>query len=289
MRKALKVLLIALALVFAANAQSRTSMNDLLLPAPADVAAAADGGFEVFKILPRGMFDYERNELSLRGGGAYYSFVNKSHSYNEIPQLELQQDSLSVGFYGANYGLLADLGETSLADLDRADPSVDYLLKYQPKTLEPEAREETDKIFESFKSNVSKFNYFQPAVVGHAYVLRAISFGEADTLVAFKIQRKEADGSFVIFWKPLENFAKPVLVRDSKPAVSNDRAIPRSSELTAKVEKALWEKGFTGVRVTTEGNRLVLSGTVPKGKLPDAVGLALSVNGKPVINHLTEK
>src|SRR5690349_16718769 len=113
MRLTLKILV--LLLVFALSAFGQTAAKDILLPTDADLSEARAQGFEVFKILPREMFDFERNELNVRGGGAFYSFVKKSHSYNEIPQLELEKnDNLSVGFYGANYGFIADLGETPL-------------------------------------------------------------------------------------------------------------------------------------------------------------------------------
>jgi hypothetical protein len=54
----------------------------------------------------------------------------------------------------------------------------------------------------------------RPAIVGHTYLLRAISYGEADTLVAFQIHRRETDKSLIIFWKALESFEKPLLAEN---------------------------------------------------------------------------
>jgi hypothetical protein len=213
MQQMLKVLVFTLALVFVSNGQIPTSMNELLQPSATDFAEAKNQGFEIFKLLPRGMFDYEENELGLRGGGAYYSFVNKSHNYNEIPQIELQKGELSVAFYGANYGFIADLGETPLADVSRKNKSTNYLIKYQPKKLEFEAREEYQKISRGFETGGLKFSKSLGATVGHTYILRAISFDEADALVAFKVHRQDEDGSLTIFWKLLENFEKPLLAR----------------------------------------------------------------------------
>jgi hypothetical protein len=214
MRQVLSILVFALTFVFVINGQNKPSMYEVLQPLSADFAEAQNLGFEVFKILPRGMFDYERNELSLRGGGAYYSFVNKSHSYNEIPQIELQKGYLSVSFYGANYGFIADLGEIPLADIDSKNNYADYLIKYKPKKLEPEAREEYRKLGKGFKISGLKFNQRLAATVGHTYILRAISYDEADTLVAFNVYRQDADGSLTIFWKLVENFEKPLLARN---------------------------------------------------------------------------
>jgi hypothetical protein len=63
------------------------------------------------------------------------------------------------------------------------------------------------------RENIIYKNRF-PVTVGHTYVLRAISYDEADTLVAFKVHRKDTDGSLIIFWKPIKNYEKPLLVRN---------------------------------------------------------------------------
>lgn len=211
MRQTIKIFVFSLFFVFAA--QGQTSLNEILMPSASDYAEAKNQGFEVFKLAPRGMFDYERNELSLRGGGAYYSFVNKSHSYNETPQVELQNDELSVAFYGANYGFIADLGETPLTETGRKNKSTRFLFNYEPKKIETEAREEYQRIGKGFEKEGLKYKQRFAAVVGHTYILRAISYDEADTLVALKVHRRDADGSLTIFWKLLKNFEKPLLAR----------------------------------------------------------------------------
>lgn len=212
MRQTIKILIFMLALVCAASAQ--TPAGNILSPSAAYAAEAKRLGFEVFKILPRGMFDEEKNEMALRGGGAYFSFATKSHDYNEIPQLVLQKNDLSVGFYGANYGFLADLGETPLADISPESKAVDFLFNYKPKQSEAEAREEYRKIGKGLEIDGVQYRQNRPAIVGHTYLLRAISYGEADTLVAFQIHRRETDKSLIIFWKALESFEKPLLAEN---------------------------------------------------------------------------
>ncbi|HSK70175.1 MAG TPA: hypothetical protein VK892_00665, partial [Pyrinomonadaceae bacterium] len=114
-----------------------------------------------------------------------------------------------VGFAGADYGFIADLGETPLADVIRETPGVDFLINYKPSANNHEIRKAAANEINgiSYKSRI-------PAVVGHTYILRAISFGRADVLVAFKINRKDSDGSLIIFWKLIENFEKPLLARN---------------------------------------------------------------------------
>ena len=259
MRLTIRFLIFTLFFVLTANAQSSTTA--VLSLTAADLSEAEAQGVEVFKILPRGMFNYEKNELSLRGGGAYYSFVKKSHDYNETPQIELQQNYLSVAFYGANYGFIADLCKTPLADVSRENKSTDFLFNYTPKKYEPEAREEYRKIGTGFESGGLNYNQRQTAIVGHTYILRAISYDEADTLVAFRIHRKETDGSLIIFWKPIEQFEKPILLYQT------------DEELTAKLLKIYQNEIFKDVKFEVKDNFVTLSGKVPRGKLNDLLQL----------------
>ncbi|MCA1623301.1 MAG: hypothetical protein LC768_07215, partial [Acidobacteria bacterium] len=176
------------------NNQIRALENDVILPDAKDLKAAQREGFDVVRLLPRERYDYKP---TLQGNGSFYSFTNKSHDYQKIAQIGLEQNNLKVGFAGADYGFINDLGEMPLADVTRETAAVSFLVDYKPPTDEPKVRVEQRKSWNyevdgiSYKSNI-------PAVVGHSYVLRAISFDRADILVAFKVQRKDADGSLII-------------------------------------------------------------------------------------------
>lgn len=215
MRSILGIFLAALLFVLPVFGQtaSRADLTDEILSPNQDDLAAADREYlDVFKLLPRGQFDYENNALSIRGGGAYYSFTKKSHSYNDTPQIELQQDDLSVGFNGASYGLMIGLDDCS--PVENAS-RVAALMNYQPRQLEQEARGQYSQLHAGLYFDAQIFRRRLPATVGSSYLLRAISFGEADTLVFFKIHRQDADGGLIIFWKILKEFEKPMLQRDS--------------------------------------------------------------------------
>lgn len=222
MRLFLRIFLVALLLVLPAygqtNSTPRTDLtNKILSPNPDDLSQAEKEGLQVFKILPRGMFDESKNDLSIRGGGAYYSFTKSSHSYNDIPQIELQQDELGVGFYGASYGLIANLENCSLSMAGETAAKITTLLNYQPRQLESEARAEYQTLHRGLEIDGVIFKRRLPAVVGNSYILRAVSFREADTAVIFKIHRRDADGGLIIFWKLLREFEKPILIRTSAP------------------------------------------------------------------------
>jgi hypothetical protein len=61
----------------------------------------------IIRLLPRETYEGNaKRALALRGGGAYYSFVRKTHEYGFGSDIELAQEQLSAGFAGADYGLL---------------------------------------------------------------------------------------------------------------------------------------------------------------------------------------
>lgn len=194
----------------AVRAEAARLERSILQPDKEDIIAAEKENAKVFCLLPREKYDKEF--FMVRGGGAYYSFIKESHSYNDIPQISLEQNQLLVGFYGASYGFLTDLGSIDLAKIDAKHKSVVFLANYRPPLDEPRARIEQTRA-RGFEFESISYKNRLPAIVGNSYVLRAVSYDEADTLVAFKIHRKDTDGSLIIFWRLLENFEKPLLAR----------------------------------------------------------------------------
>ncbi len=190
------------------NDQINKIVEELLQPSPADVKAAESEGVKVFRIMPREI--YARRIIMPQEGGAFYSFTTGSHDYQKTSQILLEGNSLQTGFAGADYGLMADLGNLILLGVGPEIPEVNFLLKYKAPTNILDARVEQQK-----RGNYPVDNFVLrarlPVSVGHSYVLRAISFGRADVLVALKVMRKDTDGSLIIFWKPLAEFEKPEL------------------------------------------------------------------------------
>src|ERR1044072_3447360 len=53
----------------------------------------------VIRVLPRETYDGNgKRRLAINGGGAFYSFVRKTHEYGQGSDILLEQDQLSVGF-----------------------------------------------------------------------------------------------------------------------------------------------------------------------------------------------
>jgi hypothetical protein len=177
----------------------------------------------LIKLLP-----YERaNEslLKIRGGGAYYSFHHISHEYGRGSDIELvrpliimsggavprgvlegRYDSLSVGFAGADYGMMTILGNVPLSEINAKDPRARFLAEYEPPRSDPEARCERRRFVVGERIDGLVYRNRLPVQVGATYLLRSINYDESDVLVAFQVARRDNDGSVIIAWKLLKEF-----------------------------------------------------------------------------------
>jgi hypothetical protein len=253
--KTILAVLFATLLSIAASAQE-TKLPEMLRPDANSLSAAERSGIDVFKLLPRGMFEDksggrdEDNPIGIRGGAAYYSFTNRAHSYNKIPQIEYQQGHLMVGFYGANYGFVRDLGTGSLADLPIGSAVPKFLADYKPPILHDEIREEQRKS-RKYETENGVFEDRVAAAVGHVYALRAISFGEADILVVFQVlQMDSTDGSLTIGWKRVREFDVPKLLHHTDEA------------LRAKVAPLMNDPRYRDITFTAREDVVTLNGSI---------------------------
>lgn len=185
--------------------QIKQLTEEILLPDAKDIAEAKKNNFEVFRIMPREADIEELTPLRV----AYYSFTLKANGY-AIPEIGLVKNTFKVGFAGANYGFIADLDEMPLAGVSKETGAAIFLAGYKPPVNMPEIRSEQSKS-RNYKAGDVEYRDSVPAIAGHTYVLRAITFGRADVLVALKVHRKDADGSLTVFWKLLEQFEKPLI------------------------------------------------------------------------------
>jgi len=200
--------------------ENRVVTKGLLAPSEQDRAdhesflSQRDAG--LIRLMPREVYDWEAyntpQKIKLRGGGSYYSFFNLSHEYGWGSDLSLEKDYLSVGFAGADYGMLTNLGYVSFEDIT-SDHSP-FMSNYKAAYLEKDARKEYRKFQLGETIDGVLYRSRLPCEVGSTYLLRSIYYDTSDILVAFRVVRKDTDGSIIIAWKLLKNFGKPELTRN---------------------------------------------------------------------------
>lgn len=189
----------------------------LLLPSEEDQAIYAsflkqpDTG--LIRLLPREDYDC-KIVSSVRGGGSYYSFTERSSEYG-WSDIGLEQGDLKTGFAGANYGILTMLGDVPLESVSLETTATNILAVHQPAANEPQARIEQRRWSEG--TTVDEATILKdrlPLKANSTYLLRAILYRSHDCLVAFRVVRIDSDGSAIILWKLLKNYPKPELARN---------------------------------------------------------------------------
>lgn len=188
----------------------------LLAPSVQDRAAHAaflkqsDTG--LIKLLPREVYDWRtygtEKRLNLKGGGAYYSFFYLSHEYGYGSDLELDHNKFTVGFEGG-YGMLVRIGDVSLNDVSLGSPTSDFIARYRPARTAFYLRCELKRFHDGVEVDGLVYRSSLPVEVNSTYLLRSISYGRSDLLVAFRVTRQDSEGSVILAWKLLNRYLKP--------------------------------------------------------------------------------
>lgn len=188
----------------------------LLSPSEQDRAAYArflkqpDTG--LMRLLPREDYD-GKIVSSVRGGGAYYSFTERSNEYG-WSDISLEQGYLKTGFAGANYGMLTMLGDVPLENVSLETIAASLVAVHQAAANEPLARIEQRRWSDGTTVDGTAFKDRLPLKANSTYLLRAILYSSHDCLVAFRVVRIDSDGSAIILWKLLKNYPVPQLARN---------------------------------------------------------------------------
>jgi len=85
------------------------------------------------------------------------------------------------------------------------------------------------------------------------------------------------------------NANNTAVVATPTPVVKTNETAAVDSTLKTKTEEALKKKGFTDVTVDATTTPATLRGSVPKGKMAEAIQTAQEAAGKPFKNEITEK
>ncbi len=154
-----------------------------------------------------------RKSGDVRGGGAYYSFNYRTHQYGDASHLSLEQGHFLVGFSGANYGFLTNLGDVPLESVSLNTPAANFPAAYKRATYIGDSRKEHSRFGQGVVVDGITFINRLPMAPNSTYVLRAINYDDSDVLVAFRVVEVESDGTALILWKLLKRYSTPQVER----------------------------------------------------------------------------
>jgi len=192
----------------------RSFDRDLLVPPEAawkgfeSLRGRTDAGLA--RILERGLFS---GIVSPREGGAYWSFTKRSNSYNDEPQIELQNGSFSTGFAGADTGFVVRLENVPLLSADES--SVPDVLRGAPDDVNAAARGTRRAPSSGGAGGAggdSRPVRDAKAEAGAVYAVRAVMWDRRDVLAAFQVVTLDARGA-TIAWRLLRTYDVPNLKR----------------------------------------------------------------------------
>ena len=190
-----------------------------LSPSEEDTAKYADflsqPNTGLIRLLPREKYDRDaKGAMTIRGGGAYYSFVRLTHEYGYGSDIELSNGVLSTGFAGANYGIITSLGDIPLENVSVETGGAQVLAAHVPPSEEPKARIEQRKWSNGETVDSANYRNRVGLAVNSTYLLRSVDYETSDVLVAFRVVRLDSDDSAVILWKLVKKYPTPVLSRN---------------------------------------------------------------------------
>jgi len=198
------------------------AQKKLLYPTPEDLVRYKEflrqPSSGLIRLLPRGKYenfivgsgDHTRtrqdNYLPIPGGGAFYSFTQRSHVLGQRSDILLKHGLLRSGFVGEALGLMVMLGDIPLDSVAVNSPGVDYLATFVPPTSLKDADDQHKRNSEGF--NAGRYLYMSalPVKPDTTYALRSVAYEIDDILIVFRVIRQDDDGSVVLLWKRIQKF-----------------------------------------------------------------------------------
>jgi len=157
----------------------------------------------LIRLLPREKYD---GKLEIRGGGAYYSFQRLTQAYGYGSDITLNEGKFSTGFAGSPLGFYVMLEDVPLESLTLDHPAAKFMAEYKTPRTQDTYNAERQRASQGIQEGEFVFKTSMPANAGMTYLLRSIDYDNSDLLVAFRVLRKDADGSVVLLWKKLKSF-----------------------------------------------------------------------------------
>ncbi len=161
---------------------------------------------------------------------SYYSFREKEHTIEMLADIRLRNGFLiSDGIM--SQGILVRLGETALEKIAPASAGLEYLSNYAPHTQSSDAQKQYIEMMRGVRVGSHEYKKALPMIENATYALRVVAykgsvyrsfrgyrfdvlFGDKriDMTIAFRVIRKETDGTATLLWKEIERREAPRLI-----------------------------------------------------------------------------
>jgi hypothetical protein len=160
---------------------------------------------------------------------SYYSFREKEHTIEMLADIRLRNGFLiSDGIL--SQGILVQLGEVELEKVALESEGMAFLSAFSPSSLSLEAQKQYFQMMRGVKVGKYEYKKAVPMIENATYALRVIAYKgnvfrsfrgyrfdildgdkRIDLTLAFRVIRKDADGSITLLWKEIERKDSPRL------------------------------------------------------------------------------
>jgi len=161
---------------------------------------------------------------------SYYSFREKEHTIEMLADIRLKNNYLITDGVLA-HGILVNLGEIELERVAPTSEGLQFLSNFTPDPQGWEAQKQFIQLIRGVRIGGYEYKKAQPLVENATYGLRVVAYRGSiyrsfrgyrfnvlegdkriDITLAFRVIRKEADGSAVLLWKEIERREAPRIV-----------------------------------------------------------------------------
>lgn len=172
-------------------------------------------------------------EFSMPGAGSAYSFRNERHRIHRLADINFKQNTFQA-LGTLTHGILVNLGDTPIEQIDLKTDGVSYLAKLKPAKDMASAGDLATKLRRGIKGGKYTYASILPVKAGATYVLRSIAYRgvipvtiegvsyneiqerlgfdkRKDIIIAFKVVRFAQTENVTILWKELRSNKAPML------------------------------------------------------------------------------
>jgi hypothetical protein len=209
----------------------------------------------MIRLFPHGKFesgytvsaDEPEGILSIKGGGAFYSFSKKTHIFGLWSDICLRENVLYTSIGEQSFGLFTALGDVPLESVTLQMPKVEFLHKLVPPKQISEIVAQRNRNAEGIRVGEVHYGSAFRVMTNLTYVIRSINYKQsdslsvlratgnpddyptqrfptiipqpyegADVLIAFRVIHHDPEEGITIIWKQLKKSSAPELKNEKK-------------------------------------------------------------------------